>query len=993
MQWKGNTTSDRPRLGFQAVVLRHLILLTAVPVLVMAGAGVWYYGNLLEKAAEEQLTSSASHVRDQLDNHLDVHMHAVSIAAFGVRHAVRLGGRDALITWLGQIQRSYPGFLTMLIADRDGAVITATRRGRGALPADDPGRRLATVRDREYFQSPMATGKPFISSVFRGRGLGSDMIVAISSPYLDESGQVAGIVEGSIDITRIPLTPEHGPFRPAVAAHDRAGAVVFASAAAPAEWDRLRESLGAGTPGVVRRLTALPDPQFAVSMPLRNGNWTVTATLPLDAVERRSRTFYLYASAFLGLGLIVVGRAASAIARRVARPIVDIAAQMRHYEVGADFSASPADESATAEIWHIQHELNRLGVRLRESYDGLRSALRERDDANKQLESLLHNLDLKVAERTAELAASQARFALAVSGSNDGIWDWNVQTGQVYYSSRWKGSLGLPPDTDLHDLSSWLALAHPQDAGRLDAELRAYASAGKDLFQIEYRLRHADGSWRWMLCRGAAQRDEEGMALRIAGSQSDMTANKLADPLTGLGNRLAILEGLQTLISQSIENPSCGYAVLLVGLNRFKLINDTLGHANGDRLLVDVAHRLGTALSRAPEARGQIGRIGGDEFAILLESPAPDVVDAIVEAVQAEVGQPFHPSGSPITLTVSLGIAHWRPGYRLAEQVLRDADTAMYNAKTRGVAMAAFDDDMRASALRRLEIENALRPGLERGEFIVYYQPQVSLQTGRLFGMEALVRWRHPVRGMIPPMEFIPVAEETGLIQPLGRWILREACAQLARWRSLPGAGELKVSVNLSGRQLAEHDLPGVVRQILDETGLPGSSLHLEVTESVVAEDPAAALAILNALAAMEIGLEVDDFGTGYSSLSQLHRMPFQTLKIDRAFIQAIHTQSDGIKLVNSILMLAHTLGMHVVAEGIETADDVLQLAFMGCELAQGYYFSPPLDPARMQALLEGRATLPPLPFATQSELLALGVQHPEIAAAVDIHALGLMTR
>lgn len=955
MERNSQSASGRPHPGFQTVLSRNLILLTIVPVLTIAVAGAWYFGDLLEKAAIEELRGSAERVRDQLDAHLSLHTHAVSTAAFGARAAVRAKDEVGLSRWLEQLHRSYPGFLTMLIAGKDGRIITASRRGTGTVPRTAAGRAGATVADREYFRRVLATGQPYISGIFRGRGLGSDLIVAVSAPVTDPSGTVEAVIEGSIDITRIPVTIAKSTFSPLVVAHDGAGEVVYASGPLPVDWPNLRTGVRKVPAAEVRVVRQLRDPRFAINIPLRDVDWQVTAAIPLDSVRQRSRTFYLYACLFFAVGAIVVGRVASIIARRVARPIVDIAAQMSRYEVGEEFAAATY-RSAPAEIIHIQTELNRLGVRLRESYEGLRRVLAERDEANHKLETLLRSLDLKVAERTAELAESQARYALAARGSNDGIWDWDLRTGKVHYSERWKSSLGLPPRAELCTLECWLSLAHPQDAERLERELNANAASGADLFEIEYRLRHTDGTWRWMRCRGAAERDESGRAFRMAGSQSDITSGKLADPLTGLENRLGVMERLLGLINRAHEDPCYSYAVLYLDLDRFKLVNESMGHVAGDQLLIEVAQRLGAALQNVPGAAGTVGRIGGDEFAILLESPGEVVAEDVAHAIQESMRAPFHLGGGVVFASASIGLAQARPDYHVAEHVLRDADTAMYCAKSRGPGeIAAFDDPMRTNAIQRLELESALRQAIDRDEFELFYQPQVSLRTGQLFGMEALVRWRHPSRGLVSPGEFIPVAEETGLIQPLGRWILKEACRQVAEWLAMPGCEGLKVSVNLSGRQLAEHDLPSQVQSILAETGLPGASLHLEVTESVLADDPVVARTILTSLADMGIGLEVDDFGTGYSSLGQLHEMPFRTLKIDRSFVQSINSRPDGIKLVNSILMLARSLGLNAVAEGLETADDVLQLASMGCEFAQGYFFSPPLEAVRMQALIEAK--------------------------------------
>lgn len=384
------------------------------------------------------------------------------------------------------------------------------------------------------------------------------------------------------------------------------------------------------------------------------------------------------------------------------------------------------------------------------------------------------------------------------------------------------------------------------------------------------------------------------------------------------------------------------FAVLFLDLDRFKVVNDSLGHKIGDQLLIAIARQLEECL----RTTDTVARLGGDEFTILLED-INDIKDAtrVAERIQQAIHTPFNLSGQEVFTTASIGIALSSTGYDRTEDLLRDADIAMYRAKELGKARhEVFDKVMHAHALELLRLENDLRRALERQEFEVYYQPITSLFTGTLTGFEALLRWRHPERGLVSPLEFIPVAEETGLIIPLGQWVLREACRQLRTWQTqFPMKDPLKISVNLSGKQLKELDLIAQIDQILEETGLDGSHLKLEITESVLMDNADTATKMLLQLRARNIQLSVDDFGTGYSSLSYLHRFPVNTLKIDRSFVSQMNPNDRNSEIVRTIVTLAHSLRMDVIAEGVETPEQLSALKILKCEQGQGYFFSKPL--------------------------------------------------
>ncbi len=483
---------------------------------------------------------------------------------------------------------------------------------------------------------------------------------------------------------------------------------------------------------------------------------------------------------------------------------------------------------------------------------------------------------------------------------------------------------------------------------------------------------------------------------RVVVAHEDITPRKAAeerlhhaathDALTGLPNRVLFADRLECAAQRVQRHRTYRFAVLFLDLDNFKIVNDSLGHQAGDRLLIAIAQRLKTI----PRRSDSIARLGGDEFAVLAEE-IHDADDAIRLAcrIHEVFRTPFQIDGHPVFATASIGIALGDAEQGPSSDLLRDADTAMYHAKAMGPSRhAVFDSAMHAHTVDRLKLESDLRAALERDELRVHYQPIVSLATGRIEGFEALVRWEHPTRGPISPSTFIPIAEETGAILPLGRWVLREACRQMRAWQvGLPEDSALVMSVNLSARQFAHPEVVEEVDQALSDTGLPPSRLKLEVTESVAMKDAEAAIAVLTRLKGLGIRLSLDDFGTGYSSLSLLHRFPLDTLKIDRSFIHRIDDAGRNSELVRTIGAMAHNLGMDVVAEGIETAVQRAVLHRLGCQYGQGYYFSRPIDAPATQALLAVRAPqYPPAPIPCG--LLDPPVRTPDEPTSFSLHAM-----
>ncbi|MEM9543959.1 MAG: EAL domain-containing protein, partial [Cyanobacteria bacterium P01_E01_bin.42] len=441
-----------------------------------------------------------------------------------------------------------------------------------------------------------------------------------------------------------------------------------------------------------------------------------------------------------------------------------------------------------------------------------------------------------------------------------------------------------------------------------------------------------------------------GQVTHYLGIQRDITARKLAeaelrravfhDSLTNLPNRTHFLKELYGILARSKQNPTIRFAILFLDLDRFKAINDSLGHHAGDMLLCEVASRLKSCIY-PPHT---VARFGGDEFAILLKDLENwDEIQQISRRIHSLLERPIHFSNQELFTTASIGITSSSIGYQNSDEILRDADIAMYQAKAEGKARSiVFEPVMRDRCLEKLAIETDLRKGIERNELQLYYQPIVSLETGKVAGFEALVRWNHPFQGFMSPAQFIPIAEESDLIVNLGWKVLLLACQQLKRWQRDFNFSDW-ISVNISGKQLAHPDFSACIRHLLDITRIPPCSLHLEITESAIMSNEESAIANLQQLQKWGIQLSIDDFGTGYSSLSRLHCLPLSTLKIDKSFVTNLLDEEENLAIVKTIIGLAHHLKLNIVAEGVETHRQLTELRRLGCELVQGYLFAKPL--------------------------------------------------
>jgi diguanylate cyclase (GGDEF)-like protein/PAS domain S-box-containing protein len=534
----------------------------------------------------------------------------------------------------------------------------------------------------------------------------------------------------------------------------------------------------------------------------------------------------------------------------------------------------------------------------------------------------------------------------------------------TYISPQYESILGYSVEEVLSYPEHWVKILHPDDRERVLAEDER-TNRSEEPFVMEYRKIAKNGSVVWIRDEATIVRDEEGRSYYWLGIQTDVTERKrmeerlehraFHDPLTGLANRQLFVDRLGQALRRTRRRKKGRVALLFLDLNGFKVVNDSLGHEVGDLLLVAVVDRLKGCLR--PE--DTLARFGGDEFVVLVEDvEAADEAARVAERIIDELRHRFVLDGRELYARASIGIAIGEDRTKDPNDLLRDADTAMYRAKDEGWGYAVFDPVMYERAIDRLEVENDLGRAVEQEEFVVHYQPIVILQTGEVSAVEALVRWDHPERGLLDPDEFVPMAEESGLVIPMGEQVLREACLRAKEWQEAhPRTPPLVMSVNLSARQLSRPDLAETVERVLGETGLEGSCLTLDVTETVYVKALAGNTATLDRLRGLGARISIDDFGIGYSSLAYLKRLPADAIKIDKSFVRGLGEDVEDTAIVRMIVELAHTLGMEVIAEGVETEEQVELLREMGCDFAQGYHLARPLPSEEVEQLLADRKT------------------------------------
>ena len=550
-------------------------------------------------------------------------------------------------------------------------------------------------------------------------------------------------------------------------------------------------------------------------------------------------------------------------------------------------------------------------------------------------------------ERIDDLARREQRLIEAQRISGVGSYDFELATNTNVWSDQLYRIYGREPQSFNASYEIFLSMLHPDDREHV-LEVHQHALQTNSAYEMEERVVWPDGQVRTLASWGEVVADAEGRPLRMVGICWDITERKtmeeqlvhgaLHDTLTHLPNRNLIADRLEVAVG-ALGRRDLPLGLMLLDIDRFKVVNDSLGHEVGDRVLVEMGARLAAAVRPGDT----VGRFGGDEFVVICEelTSAGEAL-GIAQRVQEAMGQPIVVDGNELVLSISTGIALATDPATPPGSLLRDADSAMHHAKRSGRARSVvFVDEMRDQALGRLETETQLRRAIAEGQLRVHYQPILGLRSRTVTAVEALVRWQHPTRGMVPPSDFIPIAEETGLIVPLGEWVREEACQQLTAWNVL--MPDLTVSVNLSGVQITQPDIVSRIAAVIDRTGVDPSRVALEITESVLMRDAEDTLSVLRALKDLGVKLHVDDFGTGYSSLSYLKRFPVDALKVDRSFVDGLAADPEDIAIVAAIVGLAHSLGMETIAEGVETTAQLEALESLGCESAQGFLFSRPL--------------------------------------------------
>ena len=544
------------------------------------------------------------------------------------------------------------------------------------------------------------------------------------------------------------------------------------------------------------------------------------------------------------------------------------------------------------------------------------------------------------------LRRSEERYALAARGTNDGLWDWDLREGRVLYSDRWKAMLGYDPERIGDGPHEWLGRVHPDDLGTLQERLLAQREGRSEVLEYEHRVRHRDGGYRWVLCRGFAVRGKDGGAVRLVGAQTDVTDHRPRDPLTGLANRILFTERLREAIARDAQGQGM-FAVLFVDIDHFKQVNDRLGHQAGDRVLVAVARRLEACVRPGDTA----ARLSGDEFAVLLQRlDRPHEATLVAERIQREIARPV-PDAGGATPSASIGVTLSTTGHQRPEELLQEADAAMYRAKAEGRARCEiFDAPMRSRLAARRRAQDELRQAVAKGDLGVHYQPVIELAGGTVSRLQARLRWR----GLLLPVDVLALAEEEGGIVDLGSWLAREVCRQVAAWRAnRPGARDLCVGLFASAKQFLGADLLPELRAGLDEFGLPASALCVEVAEDALLKDGARADEQVRALAQLGVALRLDHFGTGQGALNLLRRFPLAGVQLDPSLAAALGAGAQESPVFTAMVGLVRALGLPVTATGIDEERHAQMARAAGCAEAQGAWFGGSLPPEDIAARLD----------------------------------------
>ena len=810
-----------------------------------------------------------------------------------------------------------------------------------------PGRRGLDMSEREYIRKVIEQRRSFISEPILGR-ITKQPLIILSTPILNDKGELTGILAGVINLFKTNILGKLRELRIGTSGYilltHADGQVIMHP-----DPERILQPLTSGdaallpAPGVavggVTRVSFPDRPEALVAhRPMTSTGWLLTVIYPADEafhpVTRMSRETLVIA---LILGLLTIPLV-WLLVQQLLRPLQELTGQIRR--LAQQHKPGRVEEDGSEEIRELARSFN---------------------DFMDRIEKAEHHIRVH-----------EQRLSLVLETASDGIWDWDLARNDFLGNQALAQMLGLAEDGPVATTPRQIS-THLLDEERASVR-RAIIDCLKgktEMYRSEHRLRRTDGRVIWILERGrVVERAPDGRALRLVGSFSDITVQKdneeriremaFYDALTGLPNRSLLGERTEASMQQVREHRT-QLALLFVDLDHFKHINDSLGHFTGDLVLQAVAQRL----SRLVGDKGLVSRLGGDEFVVVLPHANPEQAADLARRILREGGKAYPVEERLLTITPSIGISIFPDDATDFETLLRHADIAMYRAKEEGRnGFRFFTPEMNEMVCQRLELESAMREGLARGEFLLHYQPQVSINTGRVIGLEALARWNNPLLGQVPPGVFIPVAEDSGLIAPLGDFVLKAACTQ-ARTLQDAGLPPMVMAVNISGAQFRHPTLPSLVANTLKETGLAPEWLELELTEGVLMEDTTGAAQMLNRLKAMGVRLSIDDFGTGYSSLAYLKSFPIDKLKIDRSFVADLERNPQDQAIIRAIIGLAHSLGIEVIAEGVETLAQLQQLDQDGCDEYQGYLCARPLPCAELQPWLEA-ASCPNRPTLRQ---------------------------
>lgn len=595
--------------------------------------------------------------------------------------------------------------------------------------------------------------------------------------------------------------------------------------------------------------------------------------------------------------------------------------------------------------------------------DKLRPFIEEVDTLYGQMAMEHTAKDSKIQELNKDiqlLKLKEERYEMASLGSDEGLWDWNLDTNEIYYSKTWKKIIGYEDHEIEGKPDEWFSKIHLNDVERVIKVLSANKKTENSQVSTTYQILHSDGDYRWVSTKGIFLANNDGKINRIIGSHKDITLQKAAehqlvhdalhDNLTGLANRALFFDRLAFFIERAKRVKGYKYAVVFLDLDRFKVINDSLGHLFGDQLLIQIAE----ILKKNMRGNDTIARLGGDEFTVLLDA-VEDIGDAIrfSKRIQREITTSFNIKGHDVFVTASIGIAISTPEIQRPEEILRNADISMYQAKAKGRSRhEVYRPEMHTTALNLFHLEKDLRGAIENQEFELYFQPIICLKSGKVVRLEALIRWNHPERGLVNPLSFIPLAEETGIIVEIGEWVLRQACIESKKWQEFFNV-DIGVSVNISARQFQFQNIVRLIQKVSKDTNVYLPSLEIEITETTAMKNIDYSVKVLNELKLLGLNISIDDFGIGYSSLSCINILPVDIIKIDRTFTRNIDGDSKNVIIVENLISMAHKLNLKVVAEGVETPDQLKFLMEKQCDQLQGYLFTKPLSCKKIYAYIE----------------------------------------